>query len=206
MNVLQLYDSTNAFAILEAYLRDHGFFRPSHDSSRRADVYLGFGLSAQLRRSEHAATTEPCALPLLACRLRSASQPPRPAGRFSVGTWTTTWSAPEYETAIELAQAAIGRGDVYQVNLVQHLSAPFEGDSAGMAAALAPLRPRVPQPMLGPDWSIVSASPELFLSRRGSRIWTMPIKGTRPPGRCPHARTLGQGAGRAHDDRRPRAQ
>jgi para-aminobenzoate synthetase component 1 len=28
----------------------------------------------------------------------------------------------------------------------------------------------------------VSASPELFLSRRGSRVWTKPIKGTRPLG------------------------
>src|SRR5204862_5633244 len=31
-------------------------------------------------------------------------------------------------------------------------------------------------------WTIVSASPELFLRRRGRRIWTMPIKGTRPLG------------------------
>src|SRR6202007_283281 len=31
-------------------------------------------------------------------------------------------------------------------------------------------------------WAIVSASPELFLRRRGRRVWTMPIKGTRPLG------------------------
>jgi para-aminobenzoate synthetase component 1 len=31
-------------------------------------------------------------------------------------------------------------------------------------------------------WAIVSASPELFLSRRGQRVWTRPIKGTRPLG------------------------
>ena len=29
---------------------------------------------------------------------------------------------------------------------------------------------------------MVSASPELFLARRGSRVWTKPIKGTRPLG------------------------
>jgi para-aminobenzoate synthetase component I len=29
---------------------------------------------------------------------------------------------------------------------------------------------------------VVSASPELFLARRGSRVWTKPIKGTRPLG------------------------
>jgi para-aminobenzoate synthetase component 1 len=40
------------------------------------------------------------------------------------------------------------------VNLVQHLSAPFDGDPGALAAAFAPLRPHV----------------------------TKPIKGTRPPG------------------------
>jgi para-aminobenzoate synthetase component 1 len=29
---------------------------------------------------------------------------------------------------------------------------------------------------------VVTASPELFLARRGDRVWTMPIKGTRPRG------------------------
>src|SRR5207244_8279681 len=79
-------------------------------------------------------------------------------------------------------RAAITRGDVYQVNLVQHLAASFDGDSAGVAAALAPLRPLHPRPLAGDGWAIVSASPELFLARRGPRLWTMPIKGTRPIG------------------------
>ena len=77
---------------------------------------------------------------------------------------------------------AIARGDVYQVNLVQHLSASFSGDPAGLAEKLAPLRPLYPRPFVGDGWAIVSASPELFLARRGRRVWTMPIKGTRPAG------------------------
>src|SRR5262249_59652013 len=77
---------------------------------------------------------------------------------------------------------AIAAGDVYQVNLVQHLSAPFSGDPAGLAGVLASLRPLAPRPLVGDDWAIVSASPELFLRRRGRRVWTMPIKGTRPLG------------------------
>ena len=48
--------------------------------------------------------------------------------------------------------------------------------------ALAPLRPLEPAPLAGDGWAIVSASPELLLSRRGSRIRTSPIKGTRPAG------------------------
>ena len=56
------------------------------------------------------------------------------------------------------------------------------GCAAGLAGALAPLRPRFPRPLHGDGWSIVSASPELFLARRGDRLWTKPIKGTRPLG------------------------
>ena len=79
-------------------------------------------------------------------------------------------------------RAAIERGDVYQVNLVQHLSARVRGRPGALAAALAPLRPLHPRPLAGDGWAIVSASPELFLARRGDRLWTMPIKGTRPLG------------------------
>ena len=50
-------------------------------------------------------------------------------------------------------------------------------------------RPRLPAPRLfeprllaGDGWAVVSASPELFLARRGQRVWTAPIKGTRPLG------------------------
>jgi len=79
-------------------------------------------------------------------------------------------------------RAAIRRGDVYQVNLVQHLAAPFRGDPRGLVAALEPLRPLHPRPLAGEGWTIVSASPELFLGRRGDRLWCKPIKGTRPLG------------------------
>jgi para-aminobenzoate synthetase component 1 len=34
--------------------------------------------------------------------------------------------------------------------------------------------------MHGDGWSVISATPELFLRTRGDRVWTMPIKGTRP--------------------------
>ncbi|MDX6398027.1 MAG: para-aminobenzoate synthetase component, partial [Gaiellaceae bacterium] len=73
-------------------------------------------------------------------------------------------------------------GDVYQANLVQHLSAPFAGDPRALATRLAPLRPLAGEPLCGDGWTIVSASPELFLARRGRRIWTKPIKGTLPLG------------------------
>jgi para-aminobenzoate synthetase component 1 len=101
---------------------------------------------------------------------------------FRIGEWEASWDPSDHAAAIEAARAAIGRGDVYQVNLVQHLAAPFTGDPRGLAAALAPLAPLHPRPLVGHEWAIVSASPELFLARRGDRVWTKPIKGTRPLG------------------------
>ena len=101
---------------------------------------------------------------------------------YEIGEWTPSWSPDAYAAAVEDVRAAIARGDVYQVNLVQHLEAPFEGDPAALAAALSPLRPLQPRAFVGEGWAIVSASPELFLARRGRRVWTTPIKGTRPLG------------------------
>jgi len=147
-----------------------------------ADLYLGYGLSAPLRRLSSAPPREPAALPLLACALRPLAGAPRPAGRYAIGTWERSWDDEGYSAAIERARSAIARGEVYQVNLVQHLSARFDGDPAGLAEALAPLRPLQPRPFLGEHFTIVSASPELFLARRGPKLVTAPIKGTRPAG------------------------
>src|SRR3989304_3256293 len=71
--------------------------------------------------------------------------PPRP---FAIGEWHATWDEEAYAAAIEAVQAAIARGDVYQVNLVQHLSASFAGDPRRPASALALLRPLHPPPPL----------------------------------------------------------
>jgi len=177
--VLELHEAEGAFESLEAYLADERFW--SSDGVV-ADVYLAYGLSAPLRRTTVPAPPEPCPLPLLACRVRPVRREPALAKSFRVGEWRRTWEDDEYAAAIAAARAAIARGDVYQVNLVQHLEAPFDGDPAAIADALAPLRPLEPWPLTGAGWAIVSASPELFLARRGRRLLTRPIKGTRPAG------------------------
>ncbi|HEX4325032.1 MAG TPA: anthranilate synthase component I family protein [Gaiellaceae bacterium] len=137
-----------------------------------ARVYVGYAAAAP-------SAPEPCRLPTVAYALGS---PAPPRGGFSVGPWETTWSAAEYAAAVETVRAAIFEGDVYQVNLVQHLHADFDGDPAALAAALASLRPLEPAPLVGDGWAIVSASPELLLQKRGEVVRTMPIKGTRPAG------------------------
>jgi para-aminobenzoate synthetase component 1 len=174
-------EELSSLAEVEAALRTYGFFEGGADGLL-ADVYLGYGLSNELRREEAAPPPEPCRLPRAAVHVRQAGEASPPGRAFWVGDWERTWDDDAYAAAVEAVRAAIGRGDVYQVNLVQHLSAPFRGDLAGLAARLAPLSPLYPRPLVGDGWAVVSASPELFLARRGDRVWTMPIKGTRPAG------------------------
>jgi para-aminobenzoate synthetase component I len=177
--VLALEQADGAFKAIEDYLRDAGFFA-GRLKGCVADLYLGYGLSTTLRRTARLDPPEPAALPLAACRIRRYDEPAHSAGEFSVGDWERTWDLESYSSAIAAVRQAIAEGDVYQVNLVQHLSAPFFGDPSGLADRLAPLHPLRPEPFAGDGWTIVSGSPELFLARRGHRVWTAPIKGTRP--------------------------
>jgi para-aminobenzoate synthetase component 1 len=190
--MLEVHEPDGAFAAVEDWLVHQGFFRPDGESLV-ADLYLGYGLSQALRRDDRRAPSEPCRLPLAACAVRRGEyvvdydNKPKgvrghstAAGGFAIGRWQPTWTAAEHVAAVESVRRAISRGDVYQVNLVQHLSAPFSGDPRALAARLAPLVRDNRAPLVGDDWAIVSASPELFLARRGRRVWTMPIKGTRP--------------------------
>jgi para-aminobenzoate synthetase component I len=180
--LLELHDAHGAFEHVESWLRERGFFVPGGENLV-ADLYLGYGLSEELRRGRAPGPAEPCPLPLAACSVRSSDYVvPHGNGELAIGAWERTWTAAEYGAAVEAVRAAIERGDVYQVNLVQHLSAPFGGDAGSLAARLARLSPLHPHPFAGRGWGVVSASPELFLSRRGRRVWTSPIKGTRPAG------------------------
>ncbi|MGH3112238.1 MAG: chorismate-binding protein, partial [Gaiellaceae bacterium] len=175
----EVWSAEDPLAEVESYLREAGFFG-GRSRDVVADVFLAYGISRSLRRAQWPDPPELCRLPLAAVRVRPAADPTSSAGDYAVGEWSSTWNRDDYAAAIASVRNAIARGDVYQVNLVQHLAAPFEGDAAGLAERLAPLRPLQPKPLAGDGWTIVSASPELFLARRGHRVWTMPIKGTRP--------------------------
>jgi para-aminobenzoate synthetase component 1 len=179
--VLELSSPEGAFERIESYLRERGFFAPGGEGLE-ADVYLGYGLADRLRRGVTASPPEPCPLPLAAVRVREPYVVEQWIDHtFRIGPWARSWTDAAYAAAVTAVRAAIERGDVYQVNLVQHLAAPFAGDPRGLAAALAAFRPLHPF-LAGDGWAIASASPELFLARRGRRVWTMPIKGTRPLG------------------------
>ena len=190
--MLVVSEAEGAFERIEAWLREQGFFAPGGESLT-ADLYLGYGLSSTIRRTSGAAPDEVCPLPLAACVVRPGVHDVRydNGAAPEIGDWRYTWADADYAGAVGEVRAAIGRGDVYQVNLVQHLSASFAGSPRALAARLAPLTQSSDLPFgddgwrlfEGDGWAIVSASPELFLARRGGRVWTSPIKGTMPRGR-----------------------
>jgi para-aminobenzoate synthetase component 1 len=87
----------------------------------------------------------------------------------------------DYLAAVEQIRQRIGSGDVYEVNLARGLlldGVPPARDLHRLWRAAQP----VPYGAFiqGDPVSVVSASPELFLRRRGDRIVTRPIKGTVP--------------------------
>ena len=97
------------------------------------------------------------------------------------------WSYPDYARAFARVQSYIQAGDCYQINLAQRYSASYQGDPA---ALYLQLRKQTSAPFSayfgcgsvtnGGDCSIVSCSPERFLSVQGRQIATQPIKGTAP--------------------------
>jgi para-aminobenzoate synthetase component I len=201
--VLELREAEGAFERIEAWLSEQGFFRPGGEHLV-ADLYLGYGLSSTIRRTVTPAPPEPCPLPLAACVVRpnghagvnhdnsadNAELDAHGGDEVELGEWRRTWGPAEHARAVEAVRGAIGRGDVYQVNLVQHLSASFSGSPGALATRLAPLTQPNGLPFAdaawrlfeGHGWAIVTVTPELFLARRGERVWTRPIKGTRPEG------------------------
>src|SRR5262245_42073807 len=109
--MLELWSPTGAFASVEAYLRDHGFFEGGADGIV-ADLYLGYGLSRTMRRTRTPDPPEPCPLPLAACRVRPIEEPPVAGGPFEIGAWRPTWDPAEYRAAVDAVRAAIGAGEV----------------------------------------------------------------------------------------------
>ena len=112
-----------------------------------------------------------------------AQEPGAPAGRSGsapvVGEWSTSWTDAEHAAAVEAVRAAIARGDVYQVNVVGHRSAPHRSHPRDLAAAVAALPGATYSGVLsGEGWAVGCGSPEQLVRVVGDRITTVPIKGT----------------------------
>jgi para-aminobenzoate synthetase component I len=106
------------------------------------------------------------------------------AGGPLVAELPASWHGGAVERILDWLRA----GDAYQVNLTQPFAAPLPAPPWVLHARLARRHP-VPYGAhlaLG-GTCVVANSPELFLRRRGHRLETRPIKGTRPRGDTPAA-------------------
>ncbi|GAA3352029.1 hypothetical protein GCM10020358_84510 [Amorphoplanes nipponensis] len=117
---------------------------------------------------------------------------------WRLGPWRDSWSRAEHAAAVSAVRAAIGRGDVYQVNVVGHASAPYTGDPGPALARVAGLPgARYGGVLSGDGWALATASPETLVEIRGGRIITRPIKGTRPATAAGRAELLASAKERA---------
>ncbi|MER8117300.1 chorismate-binding protein [Streptomyces sp. NPDC094031] len=101
----------------------------------------------------------------------------------AVGDWATSLDRAAYTAAVRRIRAHIAAGEVYQANLCRVLSAPIAPD-ADVDALTALLARGNPAPYAGTirlpahGVELATASPELFLRRRGRTVESGPIKGT----------------------------
>ncbi|MCY1143305.1 chorismate-binding protein [Actinoplanes sp. Pm04-4] len=112
----------------------------------------------------------------------SSASSPGGAGRsWALGEWTASWTPAEHAAAVSAVREAIGRGDVYQVNVVGHAKAPYVGDPLSALRRVAGLAgARYGGVLVGEGWALATASPETLVEVRDGRVITRPIKGTRP--------------------------
>lgn len=97
--------------------------------------------------------------------------------------WRSSHSKESYCQLVEEFREEIAAGNIYQVNACRVLELVSTESIAGLMAGLLEKNPAKFAGYLRlPNLEIVSASPERFLSRIGSKIKTSPIKGTRKPG------------------------
>jgi para-aminobenzoate synthetase component 1 len=94
----------------------------------------------------------------------------------------------EFLCAVRRIQAYIRSGDVYQVNLARRLDLPAP-DALGLRRLYQQLAETAAAPfsayLEGPERTLLSSSPELFLRADPLGVETHPIKGTRPRGATP---------------------
>ena len=103
-----------------------------------------------------------------------------------IGDLGSNFTHEGYLDAVGRVREYIRNGDVYQVNLSQRFAFSFEGDPFRLWESLYDLNPAPFYAFVqAGDCQVLCTSMERFLLRRGSRIETRPIKGTRPRGDTP---------------------
>lgn len=178
-------DAGDPVSELTAFLTTHGLAgEPAGQTGGTAVALLAGAVGAALIAGVPPGRPSPVpAVPeLAAVAYRPGAGDPVPApGPAVVGEWSLSWTDQEHAAAVESVRQAIARGELYQANVVGHRSAPHHSDPQEVAAAVA----RLPGALYGgviagAGWAVGCASPEQLVRVTGSRVTTVPIKGTIP--------------------------
>ncbi|WP_433538933.1 chorismate-binding protein [Micromonospora sp. CA-249363] len=187
-------DGGDPAVLAEEFLAAHGLdlrdlSRPAPTHPRGdacgAALYLSAAAGALLAGAPATAPEPAPTLPDLAIVIYdhgpTRTAPTDPATPWWLGPWTESWTPAQHADAVDAVRAAIGRGDIYQTNLVGHAAAPYSGDPLPALRRLGALPgARYGGVLTGDGWAIGCASPETLVEVHDGQIITRPIKGTRP--------------------------
>jgi para-aminobenzoate synthetase/4-amino-4-deoxychorismate lyase len=99
---------------------------------------------------------------------------------YTCGPWNYHLREEEYRQKLTAIREYLRRGDTYQVNFTFPMTAHFSGSPLDFFIHLSAVQDGLYSAYLELDngVKILSASPELFLERRGTLIQSLPMKGT----------------------------
>ncbi|GAB4545298.1 MAG: aminodeoxychorismate synthase component I [Anaerolineales bacterium] len=97
--------------------------------------------------------------------------------------WQPEVSREAYCSAIDAAREYIAQGKTYQVNFTTRLRARFDSSAWNLFARIARAQNRYAAYVDTGRYAICSASPELFFTLDGEKIFSRPMKGTMQRGR-----------------------
>ncbi len=111
---------------------------------------------------------------------------PSPPGESITPDWVPSVTEEEFYRQIEAVKAQIAAGNSYQVNFTYRLHTQMTGDFWPFFLQIqAAQKARYGAYIQTGEWTVCSASPELFFSLQGDKIISRPMKGTVP--RAPEA-------------------
>ena len=114
--------------------------------------------------------------------------PLTPGDGFTLGEWVPDWTAAQHAERVQAVRAAIAEGETYQCNLTTRLRSHFTGDAAGLYGHLAHRQRGGHHAFLDLGrHTVVSASPESFVTWEDGWLRTAPMKGTAARGTDPAA-------------------
>lgn len=106
------------------------------------------------------------------------------SGTFSLSDWKPSTTVEKYNLDIEKIKHYIEKGDTYQVNYTIRMHADFHGDALAFYNQLAKTQSANYSAYLDiEDFTILSASPELFFHIKNEKMVTKPMKGTAARGK-----------------------